>query len=70
MPALPRAIRSTEGMLEQEKKCGYCSVVENTILRFPIPNDGGHHRALCNIPNSGGKVRERVQEIKRQLSNH
>ncbi|EYC29867.1 hypothetical protein Y032_0005g2307 [Ancylostoma ceylanicum] len=53
----------------KKKKCWYCSVVENTILRFLIPNDGGHHRALCNIPNSEGKIRERVQEIKRQLSN-
>ncbi|EYC30355.1 hypothetical protein Y032_0005g2602 [Ancylostoma ceylanicum] len=54
----------------KKKKCWYCSVVENTILRYLIPKDGAHHRAFCNIPDSGGKIRERIQEIKRKLNNH
>lgn len=54
----------------KKKKCWHCSIVRNTILRFLILNDGGHHRALCNIPNSGMKIRERIQEIKQQLSDH
>lgn len=49
------------------KKCWYCEIVEVTILRFLIPVDEGHHRALCSIPDSKERIQERINEVSREL---
>ncbi|KAK6046453.1 hypothetical protein COOONC_16041 [Cooperia oncophora] len=52
---------------EEEKDCWYCNVVRGTVLRFLIPRDDGHHKALCTIPDSKDKIREAIQEVRDEL---
>ncbi|EYC02070.1 hypothetical protein Y032_0102g3465 [Ancylostoma ceylanicum] len=51
----------------RNKRCWCCGIVERTVLNFLIPNDDGHHRALCSIPDSKNKIAERIAEIKEEL---
>ncbi|EYB91373.1 hypothetical protein Y032_0206g1958 [Ancylostoma ceylanicum] len=51
----------------RNKRCWYSGIVERTVLNFLIPNDDGHHRALCSIPDSKNKIAERIAEIKEEL---
>ncbi|KAL6729886.1 hypothetical protein Aduo_000897 [Ancylostoma duodenale] len=51
----------------RNKRCWYCGVVERTILNFLKPDDNGHHRALCPIPDSKNKIAQRIAEIKEEL---
>ncbi|XGW11025.1 hypothetical protein V3C99_012490 [Haemonchus contortus] len=54
---------------EKEKECWYCSIVRDTALDFLIPDDDGHHRALCAVPNSKDRVRDVIQNVRQALSN-
>ncbi|KAK5976284.1 hypothetical protein GCK32_018977 [Trichostrongylus colubriformis] len=50
------------------KQCWYCNIVAETVLDFLICDDGGHHRALCNVPNSKDRITERIKRVKEELS--
>ncbi|EYB82584.1 hypothetical protein Y032_0356g3356 [Ancylostoma ceylanicum] len=49
------------------RTCWYCERIRGTIAEDLIPDDRGHHRALCNVPNARGELRRRIEEAKRQL---
>ncbi|XGW25891.1 hypothetical protein V3C99_006917 [Haemonchus contortus] len=52
----------------ERDECFYCNIIWKVkSLRFLIPNDNGHHRALCNIPNSKNLLKERIQEVKGEM---
>ncbi|VDP08810.1 unnamed protein product [Heligmosomoides polygyrus] len=47
--------------------CWYCSIVRPTILRFLIPNNEWHHRALCSVPNSKDRIRDAIEDVRSSL---
>ncbi|KAK5970963.1 hypothetical protein GCK32_012130 [Trichostrongylus colubriformis] len=52
----------------EKNDCFYCGIMrKKESLRFLIPKDGGHHRALCNIPNAKNLILERIREVKREM---
>ncbi|KAK6031841.1 hypothetical protein OSTOST_01996 [Ostertagia ostertagi] len=52
----------------KEDECFYCEIMsKKECLRFLIPNDGGHHRALCNVPDSRNRIAERIREVEREI---
>ncbi|EYC11735.1 hypothetical protein Y032_0049g1740 [Ancylostoma ceylanicum] len=42
------------------RDCWYCARVRGTIIEDLIPRDGGHHHALCNIPDAKPIIRRRI----------
>ncbi|KAK6011427.1 hypothetical protein OSTOST_23485 [Ostertagia ostertagi] len=57
------------GCLEDYKECWYCFIVRTRapILRFLIPKDKGHHRALCTIPDSKDRIRRAIREVQQEI---
>ncbi|KAL6727985.1 hypothetical protein Aduo_009803 [Ancylostoma duodenale] len=43
--------------------CKHCTIVEDLM-----PDDGGHHRALCNVPDARNTLRRRIEDLRRQLN--
>ncbi|KAL6727486.1 hypothetical protein Aduo_009356 [Ancylostoma duodenale] len=52
----------------KQRRCWYCERIRGTIVEDLMPDDGGHHRALCNVPNAGNTLRRRIEDIRRQLN--
>ncbi|RCN36505.1 hypothetical protein ANCCAN_17616, partial [Ancylostoma caninum] len=48
--------------------CWYCERNQSTIVGDLMPDDGGQHRALCNVPNARNTLRRRIEDIRRQLN--
>ncbi|KHJ91498.1 integrase core domain protein [Oesophagostomum dentatum] len=51
----------------RRKRCWYCERVEHTVLDFLIPRDGGHHRALCSIPDARPRVMQLIEHRRQEL---
>ncbi|KAL6734972.1 hypothetical protein Aduo_005458 [Ancylostoma duodenale] len=47
----------------ESSKGQYSTILNN----FLIPDDNGHHRALCTIPDSKNKIAQRIAQIKEEL---
>ncbi|KIH59093.1 hypothetical protein ANCDUO_10689 [Ancylostoma duodenale] len=60
--------RGTEECHLRQRRCWYCERIRGTIVEDLMPDDGGHHRALCNVPNAGNTLRRRIVDIRRQLN--
>ncbi|KAL6726914.1 hypothetical protein Aduo_008842 [Ancylostoma duodenale] len=50
-----------------KKQCWYCRQLEGTVFEELIPRDGGHHRALCNVPDAKSEARSWILEAKEEL---
>ncbi|KAK5965071.1 hypothetical protein GCK32_021340, partial [Trichostrongylus colubriformis] len=46
----------------RRKGCYYCNRVKGTAFEFLIPDDRGHHTALCNIPDRKNEARRQTEE--------
>ncbi|KIH68938.1 hypothetical protein ANCDUO_00725 [Ancylostoma duodenale] len=49
------------------RDCWYCARVRGTTIEDLIPRDGGHHRALCNIPDAKPIIRRRIAAAWKEL---
>lgn len=49
------------------KECWYCKIAKKTVLKSLIPLDGGHHGALCNIPDAKPKIAERIRDVEQEI---
>ncbi|KIH63824.1 hypothetical protein ANCDUO_05877 [Ancylostoma duodenale] len=52
----------------RDRQCWYCCRVRGTAFHDFIPNDNGHHRALCNIPDKRDAAMRRTEAAKRELT--
>nr|CDJ96028.1 unnamed protein product [Haemonchus contortus] len=52
---------------QANEQCWYCSIVRNSVLDFIIPDDDGHHRALCSVPDSKDRIRHAIWNVRTQL---
>ncbi|VDO21038.1 unnamed protein product [Heligmosomoides polygyrus] len=51
----------------KDKDCYYCKRLEGTTFEDLIPYDGGHHTALCNIPQKELLARVRFEREEDEL---
>ncbi|VDP45443.1 unnamed protein product [Heligmosomoides polygyrus] len=49
------------------RPCWYCKKIEGTIVEDLIPDDRGHHKALCPVPDKRSVVRERLTQVQREI---
>ncbi|RCN42480.1 hypothetical protein ANCCAN_11556 [Ancylostoma caninum] len=51
----------------RKKECWYCDKLRGTIAEVLIPDEDGHHRAVCNIPDSRHLVYERLDQLRDEI---
>ncbi|VDO67589.1 unnamed protein product [Heligmosomoides polygyrus] len=51
----------------KDKLCFYCKHLLGTVFQDEIPDDEGHHRAICPVPEKKGLMKERIQRLKERL---
>lgn len=49
------------------RPCWYCKKIEGTIVEDLIPDDRGHHKAICPVPDKRAVVRERLTQVQREI---
>ncbi|VDL79217.1 unnamed protein product [Nippostrongylus brasiliensis] len=49
------------------KPCFYCERVKGSSFEWLIPKDGGHHRALCNIPDKRREAQRRIENLQEEI---
>ncbi|KAL6727984.1 hypothetical protein Aduo_009803 [Ancylostoma duodenale] len=75
---LSTLIKEIENELQKAEKNVYEAKVHDkterykrvacTIVEDLMPDDGGHHRALCNVPDARNTLRRRIEDLRRQLN--
>ncbi|KAK6017016.1 hypothetical protein OSTOST_17495 [Ostertagia ostertagi] len=49
------------------RSCWYCDRIRGTIAEDLIPDDDGHHKALCSVPNSRKLLMDRITSLRREI---
>ncbi|KAL6743065.1 hypothetical protein Aduo_016150 [Ancylostoma duodenale] len=49
------------------KECWVCDKLRGTIAKVLIPDEDGHHRAVCNIPDSRHLIYERLDQLRDEI---
>ncbi|VDO81875.1 unnamed protein product [Heligmosomoides polygyrus] len=51
----------------KDKLCFYCKHPLGTVFQDEIPDDEGHHRAICPVPEKKGLMKGRIHRLKERL---
>ncbi|XGW03478.1 hypothetical protein V3C99_015008 [Haemonchus contortus] len=49
------------------RSCWYCDRIRETIAVYLIPEDNGHHKALCSVPDSSSLLEKRIASLRRDI---
>ncbi|KAK5969094.1 hypothetical protein GCK32_017431 [Trichostrongylus colubriformis] len=50
------------------RRCWYCAKVYRTPFEDLIPDDDGHHRALCPVPDAKSRMKQRLERAIQDLN--
>ncbi|KAK5977106.1 hypothetical protein GCK32_013847 [Trichostrongylus colubriformis] len=67
LPILSQNCGCYEDCAYRRKGCYYCNRVKGTAFQSFIPDDRGHHPALCNIPDRRDEARRQTEEVRQEL---